>query len=193
VRPSAAPSVAPSSRPSAAPSSAPVGNTDPLEPAPAGWKTYRGTAKAPFSINYPPDWTVDESRASEGRIYFYGPGVTQPYENALWVLIATTAVRDPTGNVDVLRDSYFNSDIKGSHPEAGVDITRNNTFSGITFASIGATFNSNKDLCYAYIGLGLKNQVPWRFRLNSLYSDYDDNLDNYFTDMISSLNIYANP
>jgi hypothetical protein len=35
--------------------------------------------------------------------------------------------------------------------------------------------------------------VPWRFRLNSLYADYDANLANYFEGMINSLNIYANP
>jgi hypothetical protein len=147
----------------------------------------------PFAMYYPPDWTVDETRASEGRIYFYGPGVDKPYENALWVLIATTGEKAPNGNIDVLRDQYFANDIKGSHPEAGINITRNNQFSGITFASLGTNFNGGSDLCYAYIGLGLNQSVPWRFRLNSIDADYDDNLNNFFDGMIGSMNIYANP
>ena len=117
----------------------------------------------------------------------------EPIANQLWVLIATTGIRDPNANVDVLRDQYFKEQIKDGHPEAAIDIDRQNKFSGITFASLGATFNESSQLCYAYIGLGLNNQVPWRFRLNSIYGDYDDNLEAYFNDMISSLNIYANP
>ncbi len=142
---------------------------------------------------YPPDWTVDESRASEGRIYFYSPGIDKPYENEAWVLIATTGQRAPNGNIDVQRDDYFQNEIKGDHPEAGINITRNNQFSGITFAALGTNFNSGNELCFAYIGLGLNNGVPWRFRLNSLDADYDNNLTTYFSDMIGSLNIYANP
>jgi hypothetical protein len=142
---------------------------------------------------YPPDWTVDESRASEGRIYFYAPGVDKAYDDSTWVLIATTGTAAPGGNIDVLRDQYFNNEIKASHPEAGINITRNNQFSNITFASLGTNFNSNSDLCFAYIGLGLNKNVPWRFRLNSLDADYDDNLSTYFNGMISSLNIYGNP
>ena len=123
-------------------SSLPVGNTQPLEPAPAGWKAYRGNAKVPIAINYPPDWTVDESRASEGRVYFYGPGVTQPYRERALGADRHDRLREPNGNIDVLRDQYFNSRDQAAHPEAGMDITRNNTFSGLTFASIGATFDS---------------------------------------------------
>ncbi len=166
----------------------------PLGAAPAGWQTYSGNRRAPFSIYYPPGWTVDESRANEGRVYFYGPGVREPFEDALWVLIATTGKVEPTATVDALRDDYLNSEIKNGHPEAGVDVTRMNQFSGLTFASLGATFNAaNGQLCYAYIGLGLRGQVPWRFRLNSTYSDYARNLDSTFSPMIASLNIYANP
>jgi hypothetical protein len=159
---------------------------------PSGWKTYSGSPNAPFAMYYPPNWTVDDSDAKNGRVYFYGPGVTEPVANELWVLVATTGIRDPQGNIDVLRDQYFHDQFE-DYPEAAIDITRNNKFSNITFASLGVTFNEGKDLCYAYIGLGLNNQVPWRFRLNSVYADYDQNLDDYFNDMINSLNIYANP
>jgi hypothetical protein len=191
-RPSTAPSAGPSAGPSSRPSTSPSGQL-PLGNAPAGWKSYRGNAKVPFSMYYPPDWTVDESRAGEGRVYFYAPGVDKAYDDGTWVLIATTGVANPSGNVDVLRDQYFNNEIKKDHPEAGINITRNNQFSNITFASLGTNFNSNNDLCFAYIGLGLNKGVPWRFRLNSLDDDYDANLATYFNDMIGSLNIYGNP
>jgi len=169
------------------PVAAPLGNL------PAGWQTYGGNTRVPFAIAYPPGWTVDDSRASEGRVYFYGPGVSEPFEDALWVLIATTGRAEPTANIDLLRDRYFAAELKESHPEAGVDVTRANQFSGLTFASLGATFDVNYQLCYAYIGLGLRGQVPWRFRLNSRYGDYSRNLDNTFGPMIASLNIYNNP
>jgi hypothetical protein len=107
-------------------------------------------------------------------------------------MVATTGVRDPNANIDVLRDQYFRDQFE-DYPEAAIDITRNNRFSGITFASLGVTFNEDTDLCYAYIGLGLNNQVPWRFRLNSIYADYDQHLSDYFEGMINSMNIYANP
>jgi hypothetical protein len=108
-------------------------------------------------------------------------------------MIATDGKPDPNANVDVLRDQYYNQEIKSDHPEASIDITRNNSFSGITFASLGSVYVVNNKNYYAYIGLGLRQQVPWRFRLNSPYDDYDTNLDSYFNDMIGSLNIYANP
>lgn len=160
---------------------------------PAGWQTYAGTPRVPFMIAYPPDWTVDDSRANQGRIYIYGPGVTQPYEDALWILIGTTGRAEPDANIDVLRDQYFATEIKDPHPEAGIDVTRRNTFSGLTFASLGTTFNSNGQLCYAYIGLALRDQVPWRFRLNSPYADYTANLESTLAPMVGTLNIYGNP
>jgi hypothetical protein len=165
----------------------------PLGTVSAGWQTYGGNSRVPFAIAYPPGWTVDDSRAGEGRVYFYGPGVREPFEDALWVLIATTGRAEPTANIDVLRNQYFAAELKEAHPEAGIDVTRANQFSGLTFASLGATFDVNYQLCYAYIGLGLRGQVPWRFRLNSRYSDYSVNLDNTFGPMIASLNIYNNP
>jgi hypothetical protein len=139
---------------------------------------------------YPPDWTVDDSSAKDGRIYFYGPGVDQPYSDGLWVMIATTGIRDVNANADVMRDQYFKDQFE-DYPDAEVDVTRDNTFSvDIKFKSLGVTFDEGS---YAYIGLGLRDQVPWRFRLNSLSDEYDQNLEDYFQDMISSMYIYANP
>jgi hypothetical protein len=160
---------------------------------PAGWQKYDGGARVPFTIAYPPDWTVDDSRATQGRVYIYGPGVTQPYEDALWILIATTGSPTENPNIDVLRDQYFATEIKDPHPEAGIDVTRRNEFSGLPFASLGTTFNSGTTLCYAYIGLAVRDGVPWRFRLNSPYADYSANLEGTFAPMVGSLNIYGNP
>ncbi len=160
---------------------------------PAGWQTYNGGARVPFTIAYPPDWTVDDSRATQGRVYIYGPGVTQPYEDALWILIATTGSVAPDVNIDVLRDQYFATEIKDPHPEAGIDVTRRNEFSGLPFASLGTTFNSGTTLCYAYIGLAVRDGVPWRFRLNSPYADYSATLESTFAPMVGSLHIYGNP
>jgi hypothetical protein len=160
---------------------------------PAGWQTYKGGARVPFTIAYPPDWTVDDSRATQGRVYIYGPGVTQPYEDGLWLLIATTGNAVPGANIDVLRDQYFATEIKDPHPEAGIDVTRRNEFSGLPFASLGTTFNAGKTLCYAYIGLAVRDGVPWRFRLNSPYADYTANLESAFAPMVGSLHIYGNP
>ena len=160
---------------------------------PAGWQTYNGGARVPFMIAYPPDWTVDDSRATQGRVSLYGPGVNQPYEDALWILIATTGSPVPDANIDVLRDQYFATEIKDLHPEAGIDVTRRNEFSGLPFAALGTTFDSGTTLCYAYIGLAVRDGVPWRFRLNSPYVNYSANLEKVFAPMVGSLNIYGNP
>lgn len=189
----AATAARPANSPVASPTRGAAVPFPPLGDAPTGWQTYGGNGRVPFSIYYPPGWTVDESRSGEGRVYFYAPGVDEPFEDALWVLIATTGRAEPTANIDVQRDQYFNAEIRANHPEAGIDVTRANQFSGLTFASLGATFNANDQLCYAYIGLGLRGGVPWRFRLNSRYADYSRNLDSTFAPMIASLNIYNNP
>lgn len=189
---------APRANPSAAIAPAATARPGTATPAsagaiPANWQTYNGGARVPFTIAYPPDWTVDDSRATQGRVYIYGPGVTQPYEDALWILIATTGSVAADTNIDVLRDQYFTTEIKDPHPEAGIDVTRRNEFSGLPFASLGTTFNSGDTLCYAYIGLAVRDGVPWRFRLNSRYADYSANLEGIFAPMIGSLNIYGNP
>jgi hypothetical protein len=202
--PSSEPSPSPSATPSASPSSAPVampvpsaspapGGGTPNGTAPAGWQTYGGNADVPFAIYYPAGWTVDESHAAQGRIYFYPPGLTAPTADAPWVMVETTGVRDPNANLDVLRDQYYTEQIRDVYPQSAIDLTRTNRFSGITFASVGTTYSDGGQTCYAYLGVGVKDQVPWRFRLNSPYADYDQNLDDYFNAMISSLNIYGNP
>jgi hypothetical protein len=195
VTPSASPSSAPatSPAPSVAPSAAPAfAGWSPLGTAPSGWTAYRGHANVPFALYYPAGWTVDESQAQQGRVYFYAPGVTAPVANAVWMMIDTTGVKDPAATIDAMRDMYI-AEVKQQYQQAAIDVARYNSFSGVTFASHGVTCDNGGNLDYAYFGVGLKSQVPWRFRLNSPYDDYDQNLDDYFQGMMNSLSIHSNP
>lgn len=152
---------------------------------PAGWKVYDGGAKVPFVVAYPANWLIDTSQS--GRVYF-----TSPENAATYFLVGTTGVKS-TKTIDELRDEYFNEQFTNCKAKA-VDVDRYNKFSNITFASVGTTCDwTDGKLYYSYIGLGLSNQVPWRFRLNSLYGDYDASVADYFKPMLESLNIYGNP
>ena len=130
---------------------------------------------------------IDDSNLANGYIVFVAP---QGYRG---VLIGSTGQRT-TASADQLRDEYFN-EVLAECVKKGIDITRDNTFSNIVFKSVGATCNkaNDRDLYYFYIGLGLNNSVPWRFRFYSIYSEYGQNVDDYFFPMISSLNIFGNP
>jgi hypothetical protein len=137
---------------------------------------------------------VDESHLVDGQVYF-----RHPSNVAIWVLIATTGQRT-TRTADELRDEYYNEQFANCRAKA-IDITRDNEFSGVTFKSVGATCDLADGLYYSYIGLGLKSGVPWRFRLNSPYGSYSrnscrcdaGNVELYFSPMLATLNIYANP
>jgi len=197
---SASPSPAPSASPSSAPAASPAPSAAPSSAgwsptgiAPTGWQAYRGNARVPFSMYYPGGWTVDESHAQEGRVYFYAPGVTAPTPDATWVMLATTGVRDKSATIEALRDQYYQEQIAGKHAQSGIEVSRKNSFSGMTFASLGAGYGDGGSRGYAYFGAGLKNQVPWYFHLNSPYGNYDQDVAAYFTPMMNSLNIYGNP
>lgn len=183
----AAPPTATPRPPTATATRPPAVTPTPLGTRPAGWKVYPGTPQAPFTIYYPPNWTVDESNLSNGYVLFVDPSVYRA------VLVGNTGA--PTNRTaDELRDQYFNEVLRDC-TKKGVDVTRDNTISGLTFKSVGATCNLANDarLYYYYIGLGLYKNVPWRFRFYSIYADYGKNVDDYFLPMISSLNIYGNP
>ena len=164
-----------------------VASTAPIGSAPAGWKTYNGHANAPFSIYYPPDWTIDEQSAKDGVIY-----IRPPSGASTWMLIATTGKAETNGNIDVLRDQYYNNTL-GECTQKAIDRTNYTEYAGLTFAGLGATCETTSGLTYARIGIGLKGQVPWRYRLNSPYGEYADTLDKYFVKMLNSLNVYQNP
>jgi hypothetical protein len=186
--PSPSPTTTATQRPTATPTTPPVVSKTPRGTLPAaGWKTYTGHAKVPFAIYYPPDWTIDTQSSADGIIYVRPPG-----EGATWMLIATTGVPATDGNIDVLRDQYYNNTL-GECNEKAIDRTNYTEYSSITFAGLGATCETDSGLNYARIGLGLNNQVPWRYRLNAPYGEYSDTLDNYFQPMLNSLNIYQNP
>ena len=150
---------------------------------PAGWKVYSGT-KSPFVIAYPPDWVVDE--AELGKVYFRAPGAVP------FALIYTGGGPDPNANVDVLRDQLFKN-LTLPCGKTGIDTTRNETYSGITFATLGSTCDQADGLQYVYTGLGLRNQVPWAFAFFSRYADYEINNRQYFTPMLATLNIFGAP
>lgn len=197
--PTATPSPTPTVPPTATPTPLPPTPTPgPRGAFPQGWKVYPAPgarAALPFAIAYPPDWTVDESRAANGNgfVLFSAPdGVTR-------VLIGTPGTPAPDGNIDVLRNQYFNEQLSDCR-QKGITVDRYGTRSGITFAEIGATCDvGDGRLYFSYIGLGLKDGVPWRFRLYSLYEQYDrtfcrcdqGNLEKFFAPMFNSLNIYA--
>ena len=181
--PTKAATIAPTpTRPAAAaPTPAPLGTV------PTGWKIYRGTSPVPFVIAYPPDWRVDTSSIANGQVYFRPSGP----DSTTWMLVATEGQPDPSANIDVLRDNYYNSIT--SCTKKAIDRTNTVSYSGITFAGLGLTCDTSNGLLYERIGVGLNKQVPWRYRLNAPYGQYSDLLDSAYSDMLTSLNIYANP
>lgn len=193
--PTTAPTQAPASHPSAATATsvpptataaAPTATPAPQPHAvPAGWKVYRG-ASVPIVMAYPPDWTVDEADIAKGVVYF-----RSPYEK-VWLAVAVRGLQPAGANVDVLRDQYFQG-VTRACDEAGIETTRYNTFAGVTFAALAATCAANGNLWAYYIGAGLKNGVEWDFQMHARYADYNDYATRFFTPMLTSLNIYANP
>jgi hypothetical protein len=147
----------------------------------------------PFSIYFPVGWTLDESQAAQGRVYFYAPGVTAPVANAAWVVIEATGTQTPNGTIEALRDQYYRAQVSANYAQAAIDVTRYNRFSGLTFASVGAAYSASGHLCYTYLGVGLQDQGAWRYRINSPYATYDQHLEAAFNPMFASLNIYGNP
>lgn len=165
-----------------APAAAPA--AEPRGPIPAGWQVYAGTS-LPFALAYPPDWTVDESHMADGVVYFRS--VAQP---TTWVMIATR-VKAEGRTADELRDEYYREQFADC-VRRGIEETRDDNLAGLIFKELGTTCDLADGLYYSYIGLGLKEGVPWRYRLNARYAQYRDNAPT-FTTILGTLNIYANP
>ena len=165
----------------------PVENTPLGAPPGADWQVYNGHPNAPFALYYPPGWEIDEESAANGLIY-----VRPPSGPNTWMLVATTGKPEPNANIDVLRDQYYNNTL-GECTSKAIDRTNYTEYSGLTFAGLGATCETTSGLNYARIGLGLRGQVPWRYRLNAPYGEYSKLLDDFYQPMLASLNIYANP
>ncbi len=156
----------------------------PLGSYPADWRIYQG--RLPFTIAYPPDWTVDESQLGNNLVYFYAPGA----EQSTFVVIATTAQPEENANLDVLRDRWFQSRMRGCSRFA-IDQAGQEILAGITYATVGATCDLSSGLAYSYTGLGVRGTIPWVFEFNAPYDRYAAALSATFRPMIATLNIYG--
>lgn len=182
------PAASPTTRPRATATTTAARSTGPSGTVPAGWKVYRGSAQVPFTIAYPPNWTVDESKASSNQISFNAPG------NAAIVQIGSTGKSARGANLDVERDAFFRS-VSSFCTKTGIDQTGDEERSGIKFATLGATCDTSGGLAYIFTGLGLNgtNQVPWFYNLIALYGNYQTANTTYFQPMLGTLNVYGNP
>ncbi|HET8628058.1 MAG TPA: protein kinase [Thermomicrobiales bacterium] len=160
-------------------------STQPLS-VPAGWLVYRNT-RLGFALAYPPGWRVDESQVAEGIVY-----IRSPQDDNVWLGIRAGGPAQAGVGVDQLRDQFYHDVIKDCD-KAGIDTTRYNNYAGITFASLGATCQRGTTLWADYIGAGLRGGMEWDFELSALYQDYNGYDDHYFSPMLATLNIYANP
>lgn len=157
---------------------------------PPTWRRWPGSPALPFTIAYPPDWIVD--RQEPDRVYFRSP--TDP--DRVWLVVGSTGKPDPTANIDALRDAYYQQYFTDCRAH-GLDRTNYVTYAGVIFAGAGVTCDQAGGLLYARVGFGLKDGVPWRYRLTSPYRSYSSttcgcpagNLETYFQPMLDSLTI----
>jgi len=163
----------------------------PNGPVPAGWKVYTGTLdKLPFVMAYPPDWTVKEE---EGQVTFTAPSGLST------LFFQSSGIADPSANIDVLRNQYFNQTRSTLCRAAGDEGTSRQTRGGIVFAELKASCDyvnpsgGNAVQFALYIGAGLREGVEWDFTMLTLYPNFNDELRNFYTPMLNSLNIFANP
>jgi hypothetical protein len=152
---------------------------------PAGWKIYQGTLG--FAIAYPSDWRVDDKSAT-GLVYFYAPVPTQ----TTFLVIATTGKPEPNANLDVLRNTWYQSRTR-TCADYAIERTAQEQFAEIEFATVGATCDIQQQLAFSYTGIGLRQQVPWIFELNAPYASYDVAFAQSFKPMLDSLNISDTP
>ncbi|MDP9374055.1 MAG: hypothetical protein M3Q65_16675 [Chloroflexota bacterium] len=178
------PSSAPTARPAATATRA--ARPEPNGTVPAGWRIYRGPRQMPFVIAYPPDWEVDESEIDEGQVAFISPSETEI------VLISASDEPEPDADVDALREQFYRSQAELCD-RSSIDTTGTERISGLTFASLGATCDSDGTLFYVYSGIGLNDRVPWFYLCISTEAAHEDNARRYFRPMVQTLNIYANP
>lgn len=176
--------------PAAPPSPRVAGTPTPVAAVPVNWLRWPGTPSLPFTIAYPPDWLVD--RREPDRVYFRSP--RDP--SRVWLVIGSTGEADPAANIDALRDAYYQQYFTDCGSRA-VDRTNYVTYSGIIFAGAGVTCDQPNGLLYVRFGFGLRDGVPWRYRLTSPYGSYSSttcgcaagNLETYFQPMLDSLAI----
>ncbi len=183
-------------RPTPVPTSAAAAPV-PLGSRPLGWKTYTGTARAPFAIYYPPDWSVDESSlAKNGSVEFKDPS------GAPFISIFVGLTRTTT-SIDTLRDGQAKV-LAQSCIHSGVEVTEQITLSGgVVFDDLveSCDLGQQGQLSVWLVGSGLNNGYPWYFDGASDRKNYSKttcgcpggNLETFFAPMLYSLHIYDNP
>jgi hypothetical protein len=170
----------------ATPTPRPAATPEPNGAIPSGWKVYRGV-REPFVIVYPPDWTVDESRAGSGAVYFVAP------DPSIWVGIITTGTDAGGASAETLRDADFKSFVE-TYPDTQLIQTGwPDRVSGIPFSGYSVAYHEDGVEHFSNIAVGLNEGVPWFYRISAPRSQFDATLNSVFRPMIASLNIYANP
>lgn len=149
---------------------------------PAGWRVYTGPL--PFTIAYPPDWTVEED-AARGLVYFYAP---DPARTTFLVIATGAPVTDP--NLDVLRDRWFQARTAPCQRFAVV-ATGQERHSGLDFATAGTTCDLPGGLAYSLTGIAVRDRTPWIYEFDAPYGTYPLTLAAAFTPMIHTLRIYG--
>ncbi len=187
--------VAPVLRATVLPISTPVSRT-PFGSPPPGWKTYAGNLRLPFSVYYPPDWTVDETElATKGQVKFFSP--TQ--NPSLWIHVGTERT---TTSIDTLRDSQAKA-LAQSCVRSGVELTQQGKVSGVVFNElvVSCDLAAQGQLSVFLLGVGLNNGFAWDITAYSPRKDFNrnscgcpaGNVEAYFDLMLNSANIYDDP
>lgn len=183
------PAPTPTAMPMPTATKAPAAPTKPAAPqikgtAPSGWKVYRANS-LPIVLAVPPDWTVQEK---QGEVDFTSA------DGMHYFSILSNGKRNPTANIDTLRDIYYKQVVAPSCTGGvGIDSTYYTDVSGIRFASLNAKCIISGSTLMYYIGAGLNNAVEWDFLIFCPYSEWDQAVKQYFNPIIKTLNIYANP
>ena len=176
--------------------SAPLGTpAAPRGPIPAGWLVYRGT-RLPFVLAYPPDWQVDATREAQGEVVFRAP----PPSSAS-VTIHSSLGPAASPDLDSLRDRVVTG-LTAACSRSGIQYTDYASTNAIRFAvALVNCDRPGRPLAVFQLGVGLRQGVEWDYVLHSDVQEYtaeacgcaQGNRERYFTPMLESLNIYANP
>lgn len=168
----------------------------PIGSPPAGWKTYAGTPRIPFSVYYPPDWTVDESEVTtKGQVKFFSP-TRNP---SLWIHVNTERT---TTSIDTLRDAQAKA-VAQTCVRSGVELTQQGLVSRIVFNELveSCDLADQGQLSVFLLGVGLNHGYAWDITAYSPRKDFNrnscrcpaGNVEAFFDPMLNSANIYGDP
>lgn len=196
VTPAAASATAAPAATATSGTAATTASRDPRGTPPRGWKTYPGTARIPFAVYYPPDWTVDESEvATKGQVKFFSP-TRNPY------LLIHVGTEKTTTSIDTLRDAQAKA-LAQSCVRSGVELTQQGTVSGVVFNELvmSCDLADQGQLSVFLLGAGLNHGYPWDITAYSPRKDFNHNtcacpagnVEAFFDPMLNSANIYSDP